>query len=74
MCHGLPVQTMLFYNRKRSFMSAASGSGNDKQDINGIVQVGANWGGAAGGGRRAGVPERSRGRAAKAGGQCAVRS
>ncbi|GIL81853.1 hypothetical protein Vretimale_1434 [Volvox reticuliferus] len=30
--------SMLFYNRKRSFISASSGSGTDTQDVNGIVQ------------------------------------
>ncbi|GIL43768.1 hypothetical protein Vafri_1395 [Volvox africanus] len=30
--------SMLFYNRKRSFIAASSGSGTDTQDINGIVQ------------------------------------
>lgn len=33
-------QTMLFYNRKRSFIAASTGSGSDKDNVNGIVQVG----------------------------------
>ncbi|KAG2452830.1 hypothetical protein HYH02_002176 [Chlamydomonas schloesseri] len=30
--------TMLFYNRKRSFIAASTGSGSDKDNVNGIVQ------------------------------------
>lgn len=31
------MQTMLWYNRKRSVIGASTGEGNDTQSINGIV-------------------------------------